>query len=190
MFRFRLCWMCWYHKNLSLTTCSSGGAISWKSAKQSVIFASNMEARFSGMLWDPYSWLMAAELYFRTWNCWRNCQAADILDDSMIVFFSKNDKYYNSSRHIEIKYSTAKEEVHKQRVSIKHSSTSLMIVDPSMIGLSLKTFNKCVERMGIIGHYYWYCIMILLSLFNWHSKLIYIFLIFSLFYLVYIIILQ
>ena len=51
---------------------------------------------------------------------------------------------------MEIKYFAVKEEVQKQRVSIEHISTNLMIADPLTKGLSPKTFNEHVESMGIL----------------------------------------
>ena len=35
-------------------------------------------------------------------------------DNSAAVFFSKNNKYSNGAKHMELKYLTVKEEVHKQ----------------------------------------------------------------------------
>ncbi|XP_050233284.1 secreted RxLR effector protein 161-like [Mercurialis annua] len=102
------------------------GAISWKSVKQSVIAASTMEA-------EPL------KIY---------------CDNSAVVFFSKNDKYSKDAKHMEIKYFAVKEEVQKQRVSIEHISTHLMIADPLTKGLAPKTFNEHVVRMGIIGRHY------------------------------------
>ena len=71
-------------------------------------------------------------------------------DNSAAVFFSKNDKYSKGAKHMEIKYFVVKEEVHKQRVSIEHISTNLMIADPLTKELSPKAFNEHVERMGIL----------------------------------------
>jgi hypothetical protein len=51
-------------------------------------------------------------------------------DNSTAVFFSKNDKYSKSVKHMESKYLVVKEEVHKQRVSMEHISTNLMIANP------------------------------------------------------------
>ena len=62
-------------------------------------------------------------------------------DNSVAVFFSKNNKYSNSAKHIELKYLTVKEEVRKQRVSIEHISTQLMIANPLIKGLPPKTFK-------------------------------------------------
>ena len=37
-------------------------------------------------------------------------------DNFVAVFFSKNDKYSNDAKHMELKYLTVKEEVQKQQV--------------------------------------------------------------------------
>ena len=51
---------------------------------------------------------------------------------------------------MELKYFAVKDEVQKQRVSIEHISTNLMIADPLTKGLPPKTFTEHVENMGII----------------------------------------
>ena len=66
-------------------------------------------------------------------------------------YFCKNDKYSKGANHMELKYFVVKEEVQKQRMSIKHISTNLMKVDPLSKGLPPKTFIKHVESMGIIA---------------------------------------
>ena len=55
---------------------------------------------------------------------------------------------------MELKYFVVKEEVQKRKVSIDHTSTNFMIVDPLTVGLLPKIFNGHVEIMGIIGHHY------------------------------------
>ena len=45
---------------------------------------------------------------------------------------------------MELKYFTVKEKVHKQRVSIEHISTNLMVADPLTKGLSPKIFGEHV----------------------------------------------
>ena len=50
---------------------------------------------------------------------------------------------------MELKYFVVKEEVHKQRVCIKHIRMNFMIVDPLTKGLQLKTFKEHVHRMGL-----------------------------------------
>ncbi|CAL1376252.1 unnamed protein product [Linum trigynum] len=130
----------------------AGGAISWKSAKQSVIATSTMKAEFIACyeatnhdLWlrNFISGLGIVDTIAKPLKIY--------FDNSTAVFFSKNDKYSKGAKHMEVKYFVVKEEVQKQRVSIEHISTQLMIVDPLTKGLPPKTFTEHVERMGIIG---------------------------------------
>ena len=70
-------------------------------------------------------------------------------DNTAAVFFSKNNKYSKGAKHMELKYFVVKEEVQKQRVSIEHISTELMIADPLTKGLPPNMFNDRVNRMGL-----------------------------------------
>ena len=128
-----------------------GGAISWKSAKQSVIAASTMEAEFvacfeatvqANWLRNFISGLGLVDNIARPLKIY--------CDNTAAVFFSKNDKYSKGVTHMELKYFSVKEEVQKHKVSIEHISTKLMIADPLTKGLPPKTFIEHVERMGLI----------------------------------------
>ena len=63
-------------------------------------------------------------------------------DNYAAVFFSKNDKYSRVVKHMELKYFAIKEEVQKQKVSIEHIRTDLMIAYPLTKGLQPKTFKE------------------------------------------------
>uniref|UniRef100_A0A2N9I6A1 Integrase catalytic domain-containing protein n=1 Tax=Fagus sylvatica TaxID=28930 RepID=A0A2N9I6A1_FAGSY len=128
----------------------TGGAISWKSAKQTIIAASTMEAEFVACfeatvhaLWlrNFISGLGIVDSIARPLRMY--------CDNSAAVFFSKNDKYSNGAKHMELKYLAVKEEVQKQTVFIEHIKTELMIADPLTKGLATKTFKEHVDRMGL-----------------------------------------
>ena len=70
-------------------------------------------------------------------------------DNSAAVFFSKNDRYFNGAKHMEVKYFFVKEAVQKQRVSIEHINIELMIADPFAKGLPPKTFKEHINRIGL-----------------------------------------
>ena len=70
-------------------------------------------------------------------------------DNFAAVFFFKNDKYSKGAKRMELKYLTVKEDVQKQRVSIEHISTQLMVADPLTKELAPKTFREHVSRMGL-----------------------------------------
>ena len=88
----------------------AGGAISWKSSKQSVIAASTMEAEFVACFEATVqaNWLR---------NFISGLGVVDSIskplkiycDNSATVFFSKNDKYSKGAKHIELKYFVVKE---------------------------------------------------------------------------------
>ena len=71
-------------------------------------------------------------------------------DNFIAVFFSKNDKYSKGAKHMKLNYFTVKEDVYKQRVSIEHINTNLMIVDTLTKRLPPKAFIGHVESMGIM----------------------------------------
>ena len=50
---------------------------------------------------------------------------------------------------MKLKYFAVKKEVQKQRVSIEHINTELIVVDPLIKGLPPKTFKEHVKRMGL-----------------------------------------
>ncbi|GJW46001.1 retrovirus-related pol polyprotein from transposon TNT 1-94 [Tanacetum coccineum] len=76
------------------------------------------------------------------WGCRHYKQAAENL-------FSKNDKYSNGAKHMDIKYFIVKGETQKQRVYLEHISTDLMIDDPLTKGLPPKAFTQYVMRLGL-----------------------------------------
>ena len=78
-------------------------------------------------------------------------------DNSAAVFFSKNDKYSNGAKHMELKYFAIKEEVQKQRVSIEHINIELMVADPLTKGYHqrhLKNMLKGWVLIVILDAYY------------------------------------
>jgi len=128
----------------------SQGAISWKSAKQTIVASSTMEAEFVACfeatihaLWlrNFISGLAVVDTISKPLKIY--------CDNSAAVFFSKNDKYSKGAKHMELKYLVVKDEVQKQRVSIMHIRTELMIADPLTKGLQPRQFKEHVQRMGL-----------------------------------------
>ncbi|WVY90570.1 hypothetical protein V8G54_036084 [Vigna mungo] len=129
----------------------AGGAISWKSAKQSVIATSTMEAEFVACFEATVHALWLRNFISRLGIIDSIARPIRIYcDNSAAVFFSKNDKYSKGAKHMDLKYLSVKEEVQKHRVLIEHIGTDLMIADPLTKGLPPKTFIGHVESMGII----------------------------------------
>ena len=66
-----------------------------------------------------------------------------------MIFFFKNNKFSYGAKHMELKYIAINDESQKQRVSIKHISTKLMIANPLTKGLPLKKYKQNISRMGL-----------------------------------------
>ncbi|XP_075091937.1 secreted RxLR effector protein 161-like [Nicotiana tabacum] len=126
------------------------GAISWKSAKQSVITTSTMEAEFVACFEATIHALWLQNFILGLGVVDTITKPLKIYyDNPAAVFFSKNDKYCNSVKHMELKYFTAKEEVQKQRVTLEHIRTDPMNADLLTKGLQLNIFKEHVHRMGL-----------------------------------------
>lgn len=57
-------------------------------------------------------------------------------DNSATVFYSKNNKTFNSSKHLELKYLTVRGLVKKNDIVVEYIDTDFMLVDPLTKGLS------------------------------------------------------
>ncbi|XP_051118541.1 secreted RxLR effector protein 161-like [Andrographis paniculata] len=128
----------------------AGGAISWRSAKQSIIATSTMEAEFvsyfeasSHGLWlkSFISELKVVDSISRLIKLY--------CDNSAAVFMAKNNKSVSRSKHIDIKYLALRERVKENKVVIEHVSTELMLADPLTKGMPLKNFRDHVASMGL-----------------------------------------
>nr|KYP68427.1 Retrovirus-related Pol polyprotein from transposon TNT 1-94 [Cajanus cajan] len=126
------------------------GAISWKSEKQIVVASLTMKAEFVACFEATIqaNWLRN---FISGLGIVDSAKPLKMYcDNSAAVFFSKNDKYSKGAKRMELKYFAVKEEVQKQRVSIEHISTNLMIADLLTKGLLPKTFIEHVKNMSII----------------------------------------
>ena len=86
------------------------GTISWNSTKQPIIVASTMEAKFVACF-------EATILILWLWNFILGLGIVNSIvkplkiycDNSIVVFFSKNDKFWESVKHMKVKYFVVKE---------------------------------------------------------------------------------
>ena len=128
----------------------AGGAVSWKSSKQTAIASSTMEAEFVGCY-------VATKQAFWIKNFTKCLRVVDNIerpltiycDNKAAVFFSKNNKRSLACRLMDIKYLKVRDEVKRNLVSIEHISTHQMLADPMTKALSVGVFKKHVFNMGI-----------------------------------------
>ncbi|KAH1091569.1 hypothetical protein J1N35_018826, partial [Gossypium stocksii] len=116
-----------------------GGAISWKSVKQTLVALSTMAAEFVACnkalnhgiwLWNFVTGLRILE----------NVKGPLKLfcDNKSAVLYSNNNRSSSKPKHIDIKFFVVKERVQNAQISIKHVGTNSMIVNLLTKGLPPK----------------------------------------------------
>ncbi|KAG9449432.1 hypothetical protein H6P81_009397 [Aristolochia fimbriata] len=128
----------------------AGGAISWKSAKQTIIATSTMEAEFVSCFEATSQpvWLKSFIAGLRLVDSIsRPLQV--YCDNLAVVFMAKNNKSGSRSKHINIKYLAIREHVKDQKMIIEHINTELMLADPLTKGMPPRKFKDHVVTMGL-----------------------------------------
>jgi hypothetical protein len=130
----------------------TGGAVSWKSSKQSLTATSTMEAEF-------ISCYQASNQAIWLRNFVTGLQVMETIklplkiycDNNSVVLYFNNNKSTSKSKFIDIKFLTVKERVQEGLISIEHIGTDSMIADPLTKGLIPKVFHEHVARMGLVS---------------------------------------
>ena len=130
----------------------AGGAVSWRSVKQTLIATSTMEAEFVSCFQATSQgvWLKSFISGLRVMDSISR-PLKIFCDNSAAVFLAKNNKSGSRSKHINIKYLAIREHVKEKKVVIEHISTELMIADPLTKGMPPMKFKDHVDRMGIVS---------------------------------------
>ncbi|CAJ2672347.1 unnamed protein product [Trifolium pratense] len=128
----------------------AGGAVSWKSVKQSLVAPSTMAAEFVACFEasNHANWLRNFVTGLRIIGSIER-PLKIYCDNSAAVFYSNNNMSSTKSKFIDIKYLVVKERVQEKQLLIEHIGTDLMLADPLTKGLTPKAFHGHVARMGL-----------------------------------------
>ena len=128
----------------------TGGAISWRSAKQTLVTTSIIEDEFvsffeatSHDVWLKIS-ISGHRIVDSISKPLRLC-----CENSVVVFMARNDKSESGSKHIDIKYLAIRERMKDKKVVIEHVITEVMLADPLTKGMSPQKFKDHVVIMGL-----------------------------------------
>ena len=129
----------------------AGGAVSWKSVKQTLTTSSTMEAEYVACyeacchaiwMWNFVSALGVVDSISRPLKLF--------CDNSTAVAFSKNTRSISRSKHIDVKFYFVKEKVVESLIDVEHMSTKGMLADPLTKGLPIVVFHEHVSQMGLL----------------------------------------
>ena len=128
----------------------AGGAISWKSSKQSVTASSTMYAEFvacyeaSGQV----KWLKKFIPSLKVVDSIER-PIKMYCDNEPAVFYAHNNKASGAAKHIDIKFYVVKEQIQDHTISLEYISTRRMLADPLTKGLPSNVFREHLAGMGL-----------------------------------------
>jgi hypothetical protein len=128
----------------------AGGAISWKSSKQTVTASSTMYAEFiayyeaSGQV----KWLKKFIPGLRVVDSIEK-PLKMYCDNEPAVFYAQNNKSSGAAKHIDIKFYVVKEQIQDRTISLEYLNTKKMLADPLTKGLPPNLFREHLAGMGL-----------------------------------------
>ena len=128
----------------------AGGAISWRSAKQTLIATSTMKAKFVSCFKATSHGVWMKSFISRLRIVDSICRPLKAFcDNSSTIFLANNNKRGSRSKHINIKYLAIREHVKDKTMVIEHVSTELMIANPLTKGMPPSKFKDHIDHMGL-----------------------------------------
>ncbi|RVW75930.1 Retrovirus-related Pol polyprotein from transposon TNT 1-94 [Vitis vinifera] len=115
----------------------AGGAISWRSAKQTLVTSSTMEVEFVACYEASNQgiWLRNFVTGLRVLDGIER-PLKIFCDNKSAVLYSNNNRSSTKSKYIDIKFLVVKEKVQSGQISIEHIGTNSMIADPLTKGIT------------------------------------------------------
>ena len=128
----------------------AGGAISWKSSKQSIVASSTMYAEFIACFeaTGQAIWLKKFVPDLKVVD-YIHKPLKMYCDNQPAVFYAHNNKSSNAAKTIEIRYYVVKDKIQDQTISLEHIRTKDMLVDPLTKGLPPNVFKEHLTGMGL-----------------------------------------
>jgi hypothetical protein len=128
----------------------AGGAISWKSSKQTITASSTMVAEYVACYeaTGQANWLKKFIPGLRVVDSIQR-PLRMYCDNEPAVFYAHNNKSSVAAKHINIKFYVVKERIQDHTISLEHISTKEMLADPLTKGLPPSVFREHLAGMGL-----------------------------------------
>ena len=128
----------------------SGGAVSWRSKKQSSVALSTAEAEYIALASTAQEAVWLRQLTTELGG--GSTKATTIFEDNQAaISMSKNPQFHGRAKHISIKYQFIREQVSDGTVTLKYCPTQNMVADMLTKGLHRDQFTKLRQMSGIVS---------------------------------------
>ena len=127
-----------------------GGAVSWKSTKQTCIARSTMESKFIALdkACEEAEWL---HNFLEDIPCWKKPVSSVMIhcDSQAAIGRAHNAMYNGKSRHIRRRHNTVRHMISSGIVSVDYVKSIDNLADPLTKGLNRDQMAKLLEGMGL-----------------------------------------
>ena len=129
----------------------AGGAVSWKSVKQTLTATSTMEAEYVTCYEATCQAMWLKKLFFG-FHIVESISKPLVIyyDNTTAVYFSQNNRSATRSKHFDIKYLFVKEKVREFQTRIEYTAIGHMLADPLTKGLPIGVYQRHVTHMGLV----------------------------------------
>ena len=129
----------------------AGGAVSWKSVKQTLTATSTMEAEYVACYAATCQAMWLKKLIFG-FHIVESISKPLVIycDNTAAVHFSQNNRSATRSKHFDIKYLFVREKVREFQTRIEYTATGHMLADPLTKGFPIGVYQRQVTHMGLV----------------------------------------
>ncbi|XP_050379571.1 secreted RxLR effector protein 161-like [Argentina anserina] len=129
-----------------------GGAIAWKTMKQTLITTSTMQAEYIAVYEAVCEgvWIRNFLQQTQVLSHIVEDKLEVFCDNEAAVYFCKNNKRSSNSKHIDLKYYSVRERVKRGELAVLSIDTNSQLADPFTKALPVKVFKKHIESIGIL----------------------------------------
>jgi hypothetical protein len=132
----------------------AGGAISWKTNKQSLTATSTFQAEYIA-IFEATAHALWLRNFIARMKVIESIERPLVMycDNVAAVFFSKNNKRTSASRNIDVKYFSVRESVRDEEIEVTKIGTKEQLADPLTKALPVSAFVEHVKHMGILSSF-------------------------------------
>lgn len=122
--------------------------VSWCSKKQNTVAKSTTEAEYVALSFATQEVIWLRRLLE---NIGMKAEGPSTIfeDNNGAIELSKNPKFHDRTKHIDVAHHFVREQVTLNNVSVKHCSTQNMLADGMTKGLTKDTFQKLRSLLGV-----------------------------------------
>lgn len=130
----------------------AGGAIAWKTMKQTLITTSTMQAEYIAVYEAVCEgvWIRNFLQQTQVLSHIVEDKLEVFCDNEAAVYFCKNNKRSSNSKHIDLKYYSVRERVKKGELVVLSIDTNSQLADPFTKALPVKVFKQHTANIGIL----------------------------------------